>query len=82
MFCAIYRSVKQQQMYLYVEKKDDFSRVPGELLRYFGQPQWLMLFPLDGRKSLANADLTRVKHALIAEGYYLQMPPATECLSQ
>jgi uncharacterized protein YcgL (UPF0745 family) len=28
MFCVIYRSTKRDQAYLYVEKKDDFSRVP------------------------------------------------------
>ncbi|EPM5129348.1 YcgL domain-containing protein, partial [Salmonella enterica subsp. enterica serovar Cerro] len=27
MFCVIYRSSKRDQTYLYVEKKDDFSRV-------------------------------------------------------
>ncbi|EOA4671307.1 YcgL domain-containing protein, partial [Shigella boydii] len=26
MFCVIYRSSKRDQTYLYVEKKDDFSR--------------------------------------------------------
>ena len=31
MFCVIYRSSKRDQTYLYVEKKDDFSRVPDEL---------------------------------------------------
>ncbi|EHC72785.1 hypothetical protein LTSEMIS_1898 [Salmonella enterica subsp. enterica serovar Mississippi str. A4-633] len=27
MFCVIYRSSKRDQTYLYVEKKDDFSRI-------------------------------------------------------
>ncbi|EBW9754898.1 hypothetical protein DQR83_15100, partial [Salmonella enterica subsp. enterica serovar Infantis] len=31
MFCVIYRSSKRDQTYLYVEKKDDFSRVPEAL---------------------------------------------------
>ncbi|WP_423778388.1 YcgL domain-containing protein, partial [Enterococcus faecalis] len=30
MFCGIKRSSKRDQTYLYVEKKDDFSRVPEE----------------------------------------------------
>ena len=37
MFCVIYRSSKRDQTYLYVEKKDDFSRVPEELMKGFGQ---------------------------------------------
>ena len=42
MFCVIYRSTKREQTYLYVEKKDDFSRVPDELMRSFGTPQMAM----------------------------------------
>lgn len=80
MFCAIYRSVRRDRTYLYVEKKDDFSRVPPELLAGFGQPQLAMLLPLDGRKKLVNADLEKVKTALAEQGYYLQLPPPPEDL--
>ena len=80
MFCAIYRSVRRDQTYLYVEKKDDFSRVPPELMAGFGQPQLAMLLPLDGRKKLVNADLEKVKAALAEQGYYLQLPPPPEDL--
>lgn len=80
MFCVIYRSPKRDQTYLYVEKKDDFSRVPAELMQGFGQPQMAMMLPLDGSKRLANADLQKVKAALEEQGYYLQMPPPIESL--
>ena len=61
MFCVIYRSTSRDQTYLYVEKKDDFSRVPEELMKSFGRPQLAMLLPLDGRKKLVNADLRKSK---------------------
>jgi len=80
MFCVIYRSTRRDQTYLYVEKKDDFSRVPEELMAGFGRPQVVMLFPLDGRKKLANADLEKVKSGLSEQGYYLQLPPPPENL--
>lgn len=80
MFCAIYRSAKRDQTYLYVEKKDDFSRVPEDLMHSFGQPVLAMLFPLDGRKKLAFADLEKVKKALTEQGFYLQIPPPPEDL--
>ncbi len=80
MFCVIYRSSKRDQTYLYVEKKDDFSRVPEDLMKGFGQPQLAMLFPLNGSKKLANADLHKVKEALKEQGYYLQLPPPPESL--
>ncbi|RPH20585.1 hypothetical protein EHN07_19605 [Buttiauxella warmboldiae] len=80
MFCVIYRSSKRDQTYLYVEKKDDFSRVPEELMKGFGTPHLAMLLPLDGSKKLANADVEKVKQALKDEGYYLQLPPPPESL--
>lgn len=80
MFCVIYRSTQRDQTYLYVEKKDDFSRVPEALMKSFGKPQLVMLMPLDGRKQLSNADLEKVKTALTEQGYYLQLPPPQENL--
>ena len=80
MFCVIYRSTRREQTYLYVEKKDDFSRVPPELMEGFDKPQLTMLLPLDGRKKLAGADLDKVKQALTEQGYYLQLPPPPENL--
>lgn len=80
MFCVIYRSPTRDQTYLYVEKKDDFSRVPQELLRGFGKPQLAMVLPLERTKKLANADIEKVKQALQDQGYYLQLPPPPEDL--
>ncbi len=80
MFCVIYRSPKRDQTYLYVEKKDDFSRVPEELLRGFGKPQLAMVLTLNKRDRLANADINKVKQALSEQGYYLQMSPPVESL--
>lgn len=80
MFCVIYRSTRREQTYLYVEKRDDFSRVPETLMQSFGQPQLAMLLPLDGSKKLASADLDKVKESLTSQGYYLQLPPPAENL--
>lgn len=80
MLCVIYRSSKRDQTYLYVEKKDDFSRVPEDLLKSFGTPQLAMVLSLEGREKLASADIEKVKEALKEEGFYLQVPPPFENL--
>ncbi|OMQ27233.1 YcgL domain-containing protein [Serratia oryzae] len=80
MLCVIYRSPKRDQTYLYVEKRDDFSRVPEELMKSFGTPQFSMMLSLDGRKKLASADIEAVKEALKQDGFYLQFPPPVENL--
>ncbi|WP_162285790.1 YcgL domain-containing protein [Pantoea stewartii] len=80
MFCVIYRSPVRNQTYLYVEKKDDFSRVPDALLKGFGKPQLAMVINLAQRDKLANADINKVKQGLSEQGYYLQIPPPIESL--
>jgi uncharacterized protein YcgL (UPF0745 family) len=80
MLCVIYRSPKRDQTYLYVEKKDDFSRIPEELMKSFGEPQFSMMLNLAGRKKLASADIEKVKQALKDDGFYLQFPPPVENL--
>ncbi|MDX7990953.1 YcgL domain-containing protein [Xenorhabdus littoralis] len=80
MICVIYRSPKRDQTYLYVEKRGDFSRVPEELLKTFGEPQYSMMISLSERKKLANADIEKVKMALSEQGFYLQVPPPVESL--
>ncbi|MGL4979741.1 MAG: YcgL domain-containing protein, partial [Plesiomonas sp.] len=56
MWCAIYKSIKREETYLFLEKRDDFSRVPAELLQGFGTPQLVMLFPLNGSRKLVHTD--------------------------
>lgn len=80
MLCVIYRSLKRDQTYLYVQKRDDFSLVPETLMKSFGKPQFAMVLSLDGRKKLASAEINKVKQALMDVGYYLQFPPPVENL--
>ncbi|WP_087025970.1 YcgL domain-containing protein [Thaumasiovibrio subtropicus] len=75
MHCAVYKSDKKIGSYLFVEKKDDFSRVPDSLLGMFGHPSLVMVFDIDKRESLAQANIETVRAALKEEGYYLQLPP-------
>ena len=82
MLCAIYKSLKKDNTYLYVNKKDDFSDVPEVLMSTFGKPQFVMVLKLEGRK-LALADVEKVKEALKTVGFYLQVPPpVTNLLDQ
>lgn len=73
MLCAIYKSVKKPGSYLYIAKRDDFSKVPDALLQVFGRPQFVMLFNLLGSKELKNADKQEVLQAIQGQGFYLQL---------
>ncbi|MGF1679722.1 YcgL domain-containing protein [Photobacterium minamisatsumaniensis] len=75
MLCSIYKSPKKDGTYLYINKKDDFTAVPQELMTTFGIPQFVMVLKLEGERKLAQADIEKVKAALGSTGYYLQVPP-------
>lgn len=80
MLSAVYKSKKKADTYLYVEKRDDFSKVPEPLMTTFGQPIFVMLINLAKREKLGVADLDKVKQELINKGFYLQLPPKQENL--
>ena len=73
--CQIYRSAKEEGMYLYVLKEEGLSRVPEELLKLFGKPQPAMVLLLTPEKKLARVSVAKVIESLTEQGFYLQMPP-------
>jgi uncharacterized protein YcgL (UPF0745 family) len=80
MLCAIYKSPKKAQTYLFVNKRDDFSSVPEALMKTFGTPNLVTLINLATKEKLAMADLEKVKKNLNEQGFYLQLPPPQEDL--
>jgi uncharacterized protein YcgL (UPF0745 family) len=80
MLCAVYKSPKKQQTYLFVKNRDDFSSVPEALFSVFGKPQLVTILNLAKRDKLGFADLDKVKENLNTEGFYLQLPPPPENL--
>ena len=78
MLCAIYKSAKKEQTYLFVKTRDDFSTVPEPLMLTFGTPTLVTLTNLATKDKLAFADIEKVKLSLDEQGYYLQLPPPKE----
>ena len=76
--CEIYRSPKEEGMYLYVKKEEGLSKVPEELLKVFGKPQQAMVLLLTPGKKLAQASVEKVAESLETQGFYLQLPPRNE----
>ena len=79
--CWIYKSIRREEMYLYVPTEGDFSHVPAALLEHFGSPSFVMSLELWPERPLARARADAVINQLNEQGYYLQMPPETENLS-
>lgn len=71
---VIYKGYKKQDSYLYVEQKDDFSRVPEILMTSLGKLEFVMELDLNSDKKLVQADVKQVITALEYDGFYLQLP--------
>jgi len=80
MLCAVYRSLRKEGTYLYVEKRDDFSKVPALLMQNLGKPELVTIINLAKREHLAQIDINKLKAALLEQGFYLQLPPPPENL--
>jgi len=80
MLCAIYKSPKKAQTYLFVKTRDDFSAVPEALMKTFGTPTLVTLTNLATKTKLGMADLEKVKTNLTEQGFYLQLSPPEEDL--
>ena len=76
LICQIYRSPRQEGMYLYVDKQEGTERVPDALLTKFGEPEEAFTLLLTAQRTLARADAAEVIAAINEQGFYLQMPPS------
>lgn len=75
MLCVVYKSLKQFDYYLYVNKDEDLQRVPAGLRQLLGVLEKVLEVELGGGRKLAQADAREVVAQIESCGYYLQMPP-------
>jgi uncharacterized protein YcgL (UPF0745 family) len=74
MKCFVYKSIKKADSYIYLNEKDNFQKLPEQLLMLFGKPEFTLEFDLTVDRKLALADAQQVLQSLDDQGYYLQMP--------
>jgi uncharacterized protein len=79
MLCTVYKSLKKEGAYLYIQKRDDFSKVSDTLMAMFGKPKLVMTMSLDN-KQLSRVDVKTVRESLEKDGFFLQLPPPPENL--
>jgi hypothetical protein len=73
--CWIYKSPRQDGLYLYLAAEDGFDAVPAALLERFGTPRLVIQVDLHPGRALAREDVAKVIANLRAQGYHLQLPP-------
>jgi len=75
MQCFIYKSLKKGELYLYLDKKDDFSAVPEALFSSFGRLEFVMELQLTPERKLARENPEKVMNSLQSKGFFVQLPP-------
>ena len=65
-------------LYLYLVNRDDFSKVPEELLNNFGKLEFVMEIELTEDKKLAKEEAKKVIESLNTKGFFIQLPPQKE----
>ena len=71
----VYKSARRANTYLYIDHKDDFTRVPGILLDLMGHLEFVLEVDLSAREKLAQADINEVRSLLNERGFFVQLPP-------
>lgn len=75
MLCFVYKSLKKEGLYLYLDKKDDFSALPEALLQNTGRLEFVMEMELTSERKLAREDSVKVLAGLQEKGFFVQLPP-------
>ncbi|MBY6207957.1 MULTISPECIES: YcgL domain-containing protein [Halomonas] len=78
LLCEVFKSLRKEEMYLYVDKRQGLERIPEPLLERFGAPVSVMTMILTPEKTLARTSGADVMAAIEEKGFYLQMPPAKD----
>jgi len=72
MNCYAYRSSSRRNCYLLVPTKDDFSKVPPEVLSQLGDLDFFKEIDLDGDAAPIALDAAAAKKSVAEKGYYVQ----------
>lgn len=75
MKCFIYKSLKKEDLFLYLDKKENFSVLPEPLLNNLGQLEFVMELEITPKRKLAREDAKKVLLSLQEKSFFIQMPP-------
>jgi hypothetical protein len=78
LLCTIYRSSREQELYVYVDRRDGLARLPPELLAQLGRTSEVLTLELTPARKLARANAAEVLARIAEQGYYLQLPPGKQ----
>ena len=73
--CTIFKSSREQGLYVFVPKAQGVKNIPEELHQRMGECLEVMVLNITPDKILARVKAPAVIHDINEKGYYLQLPP-------
>jgi len=78
MQAAVYKSSKQADMYLFLQKEASWDVLDPAVAEKFGEPVHVLDLDLSDDRKLARTDTATVRQHIETIGFHLQMPPMAE----
>jgi len=72
--CAVYKSIKKDETYVFIPTTKPLSDLPEELLKVLGQAEMIMTLKLTPEKKMARGTADQVMKSIKEQGFHLQMP--------
>ena len=72
--CAVYKSQKKDETYVFIPTTTPLSDLPEELLKVLGQAEKIMTLNLTPEKKMARGNASVIMNSIEEQGFYLQMP--------
>ena len=76
--CAVYKSQKKDETYIFIPIATPFSELPEKLLKLLGEAEMLMTLILTPEKKMARGTAKEIMESIKEQGFYLQMPIRAE----
>lgn len=74
MECAVYKSLKKDETYVFIPTSTPLSDLPDELMKILGQAEMVMTLKLTPEKKMAIGTAATVMKSIDQQGFHLQMP--------
>ena len=72
--CAVYKSLKKDETYVFITTATSLSDLPNDLLKVIGEVELVMTLNLTPEKKMARGTAEVVIKSIEEQGFYLQMP--------
>ena len=71
--CAVYRSSKRDETYVFIPTASPLSDLPKEVLKMLGQAELVMTLNLTPEKKMARGNADEIMKSIDTQGFHLQM---------